>query len=29
MRRELGFGAVPIRLSFRGSKNPFGSSGGD
>jgi GTPase len=23
MRRELGFGAVPIRLSTRGSKNPF------
>jgi GTP-binding protein len=23
MRRELDFGAVPIRLSFRGSKNPF------
>jgi len=29
MRRELGFGAVPIRLSFRGSKNPFGTGGGD
>jgi GTP-binding protein len=29
MRRELGFGAVPIRLSFRGSKNPFGGGGGD
>jgi GTP-binding protein len=29
MRRELGFGAVPVRLTFRGSKNPFGSSGGD
>jgi GTP-binding protein len=27
MRRELGFGAVPIRLNFRGSKNPFGGSG--
>jgi GTP-binding protein len=27
MRRELGFGAVPIRLSFRGSKNPFDSKG--
>jgi GTP-binding protein len=23
MRRELGFGAVPIRLSLRGSRNPF------
>jgi GTP-binding protein len=23
MRRELGFGAVPIRLNFRGSRNPF------
>jgi GTP-binding protein len=23
MRRELGFGAVPIRLEWRGSKNPF------
>jgi GTP-binding protein len=23
MRRELGFGAVPIRLDTRGSKNPF------
>jgi GTP-binding protein len=23
MRRELGFGAVPIRLSTRGSRNPF------
>jgi GTP-binding protein len=23
MRRELGFGAVPIRLELRGSKNPF------
>jgi GTP-binding protein len=23
MRRELGFGAVPIRLDVRGSKNPF------
>ena len=27
MRRELGFGAVPIRLSLRGSKNPFGGGG--
>ena len=24
LRRELGFGAVPIRLTMRGSKNPFG-----
>ncbi len=24
IRRELGFGAVPIRLTLRGSKNPFG-----
>ena len=23
LRRELGFGAVPIRLTMRGSKNPF------
>ena len=23
MRRELGFGAVPIRIELRGSKNPF------
>ena len=23
MRRELGFGAVPVRLSTRGSKNPY------
>ncbi|MDP8993936.1 MAG: ribosome biogenesis GTPase Der [Pseudomonadota bacterium] len=23
LRRELGFGAVPIRLSLRGSRNPF------
>ena len=23
MRRELGFGAVPIRLTMRASKNPF------
>ena len=29
MRRELGFGAVPVRLTFRGSKNPFGTSGND
>jgi GTP-binding protein len=27
MRRELGFGAVPIRLALRGSKNPFDSKG--
>ncbi|HEX9933260.1 MAG TPA: ribosome biogenesis GTPase Der [Allosphingosinicella sp.] len=27
LRRELGFGAVPIRLTFRGSKNPFGGGG--
>ncbi|HEX8644681.1 MAG TPA: ribosome biogenesis GTPase Der [Allosphingosinicella sp.] len=27
MRRELGFGAVPIRLELRGSKNPFGAGG--
>jgi len=25
LRRELGFGAVPIRLTFRASKNPFGN----
>ena len=25
MRRELGFGAVPIRLSLRGGKNPYDS----
>lgn len=25
MRRELGFGAVPIRLSMRGGKNPYDS----
>jgi GTP-binding protein len=24
LRRELGFGAVPIRLTLRGSRNPFG-----
>ena len=23
MRRELGFGAVPVRLTFRAPKNPF------
>jgi len=28
LRRELGFGAVPVRLSMRGSKNPFGGGGG-
>ena len=28
LRRELGFGAVPVRLTMRGSKNPFGASGG-
>jgi GTP-binding protein len=28
LRRELGFGAVPIRLTMRGSKNPFGIGGG-
>src|SRR3954464_10601082 len=27
MRRELGFGAVPIRLHARASKNPFGEGG--
>lgn len=26
MRRELGFGAVPIRLNVRGSRNPFDSA---
>src|SRR5690606_32312919 len=25
MRRELGFGAVPLRLQLRGSRNPFDS----
>ena len=25
LRREMGFGAVPIRLTFRASKNPFGT----
>jgi GTP-binding protein len=29
LRRELGFGAVPVRLTLRGSKNPFGPGGGD
>ena len=28
LRRELGFGAVPVRLTMRGSKNPFGGGGG-
>ena len=28
LRRELGFGSVPVRLTLRGSKNPFGGSGG-
>jgi len=23
MRRDLGFGAVPVRLNFRAPKNPF------
>jgi GTP-binding protein len=23
MRRELGFGAVPLRLNVRGTKNPY------
>ena len=23
MRRELGFGAVPVRLNLRSAKNPF------
>ena len=23
IRKELGFGAVPVRLSMRGSRNPF------
>ena len=27
MRRDLGFGAVPIRLSTRASKNPFDNNG--
>ncbi|MET1109912.1 MAG: ribosome biogenesis GTPase Der [Allosphingosinicella sp.] len=27
MRRELGFGAVPIRLALRGGKNPYDSKG--
>ena len=26
MRKDLGFGAVPVRLSFRSPKNPFDSS---
>jgi GTPase len=28
LRRELGFGAVPVRLTLRGSRNPFGERGG-
>jgi GTP-binding protein len=28
LRRELGFGAVPVRLTFRGSRNPFGAGSG-
>jgi GTP-binding protein len=28
LRKELGFGSVPIRLSARASKNPFDRSGG-
>jgi GTP-binding protein len=28
LRRELGFGAVPVRLTMRGSKNPFGDGAG-
>jgi GTP-binding protein len=27
IRRELGFGAVPVRLQARASKNPYGGSG--
>ncbi len=27
IRRDLGFGAVPVRLTLRGSKNPFGNKG--
>ena len=27
IRRELGFGAVPVRLTLRAPKNPFGQSG--
>ena len=27
IRRELGFGAVPVRLTFRASKNPFADKG--
>ena len=23
IRRDLGFGAVPVRMNFRSSKNPF------
>jgi GTP-binding protein len=29
IRRELGFGAVPVRLQARASKNPFGPRGKD
>ena len=28
IRRELGFGAVPVRLTLRAPKNPFGKQGG-
>ncbi len=28
IRRELGFGAVPVRLTLRAPKNPFGKSSG-
>ncbi len=27
MRRDLGFGAVPVRLTLRAPKNPFGANG--
>jgi GTP-binding protein len=27
IRRELGFGAVPVRLQARASRNPFGEQG--
>lgn len=26
IRRELGYGAVPVRLTFRGARNPFGDA---
>jgi GTPase len=29
LRRDLDFGAVPIRLTFRASKNPFGNKAGE